>query len=132
MYLHAYVPNEEIVVMSSQKFESLSRFLAIGSAALLIQLGGVAVASQQPDIQGEMQQVLSGHIAAPLTSPAQASRGESSRSTSDSQAFARRLLQGWSASAVAGTRPAKKHHVAANSPKYQDVQAMVRRQLLGA
>lgn len=118
--------------MSSQKLRSLSRFLATGSAALLMQVGGVAVAGQQPDIQQQMQQVLSGHVEAHLTSPVQASRGESPQSTSDSQAFARRLLQGWSASAVADTRPAKEHHVAANSPKYQDVQAMVRRQLLGA
>jgi hypothetical protein len=118
--------------MSSQNLRSSSRFLAIGFAALLMQVGGLARAGQQPDIQQQMQQVLSGHIEAHLTSPAQASRGESSRSTSDSQAFARRLLQGWSVSTAARTRPSKEHHVAANSPKYQDVQAMVRRQLLGA
>jgi len=115
--------------MSSQKLQSLGRFFAIGTAALLIQIGGVAAASQQADIQQQMQEVLSGRIEANLTSHAQAGRDEAS--ATDAQAFVKRLLQGWSASAVAGARPAKEHHVAANSAKYQDVQAMVRRELLG-
>jgi len=118
--------------MSSQKPWSLGRFLAIGSAALLLQIGGVAAASQRPDIQEQMQEVLSGHIVARLSPHAQAGRDGPSRSETDTQAFAKRLLQGWSASVVAGARPPKRHRVTANPTKYADVQAMVRRQLLGA
>lgn len=118
--------------MSSQKLQSLGRFLAIGSAALFLQIGGVAVASQQPDIQAQMCEVLSGHIQAHLTSHAQAGRDEQlARSEADTQAFARRLLQGWSASVVAGAPRANEHAAAAHPRKYADVQALVRRQLLG-
>jgi hypothetical protein len=117
--------------MSSQKARSLGRFLAIGSAALLIQLGGVAAANQRPDIQEQMQEVLSGRVGAQLPTRAQAGGDEPSRSDIDTQVFAQRLLQGWSASVVAGARPAKGHHGAAKPSKYADVQAMVRRQLLG-
>lgn len=130
MYLHVLF-NQEII-MSSRKLRSLGLSLAIGSAALLIQISGVAAASQRPDIQEQMQEVLSGRVDAHLASHAQARRDESSRSATDTQAFARRLLQGWSASVVAGARPAKGHRLAAKSTKYTDVQAMVRRQLLGA
>lgn len=119
--------------MSSQKLQTLGRFLAIGSAALLLQIGGVAVAGQQPDIQAQMREVLSGHIQAHLTPHAQAGRDEHlARSDVDSQAFARRLLQGWSASVVAGSRRTHEHPAAAHPKKYADIQALVRRQLLGA
>lgn len=114
--------------MSSHELQSRARGFAIGAAALLIQIGGVATAGQ-PDIQQQMRQVLSGHIESHLTSRAQSGSDEASRT--DAQAFTRRVLQGWSAATVAGSRPAKEHHVAANSAKYLDLQAMVRRQLLG-
>lgn len=117
--------------MSLQKLRSLGRFLAIGSTALLVQIGGVAAASQRPDVQEQMQDVLSGRIEAHLPPHAQATRDESSRSATDTQAFAKRLLQGWSASVVADARPAQRHRVPVKSTKYADVQAMVRRQLLG-
>jgi hypothetical protein len=118
--------------MSPQSLRSLGRFLAIGSAALLIQAGAVAAASQRPDIQAQMQEVLCGQVEAHLPPPAQAGRDRSSQPASDAQAFAKRLLQGWSATAVARARPAQGHRVAAKPTKYADVQAMVRRQLLGA
>ena len=114
--------------MSSRKLKSFGRYLAIGAAALLIQIGGVASAGQQPDIQTQMREVLSGRVAADLTSHVSAARNEVS--ATDSQLFAQRLLQGWSVSSVDGARPAKAP-VAANSTSYQDLQAMVRRQLLG-
>lgn len=118
--------------MSSQKLNTPGRFLVIGSAALLLQIGGVAVASQHPDIQAQMREVLSGHIQARQTPHAQAGRDEqSSRSGADAQAFARRLLQGWSASVVAGAPRTNEHPAAAHPRKYADVQALVRRQLLG-
>jgi len=117
--------------MSSQRARSLVRFLAIGSAALLIQIGGVAAANQRPDIQEQMQEVLSGRVGAQLPAHTQAGRDDSSRSDTDTQMFAQRLLQGWSASVVAGARPAKGHHVGAKPTKYADVQALVRKQLLG-
>lgn len=117
--------------MSSQKAPSLARFLAIGSAALLIQIGGVAAANQRPDIQEQMQDVLSGRVGTHVPPHAQAGRNDSSQSDADTQVFAQRLLQGWSASVVAGTRPAKGHQVAGKPTKYADVQALVRKQLLG-
>ena len=117
--------------MSSQKARSLGRFLAIGSAALLIQLGGVAAANQRPDIQEQMQEVLSGRVGAQVPTHAQTGRDDSSRSDIDTQVFAQRLLQGWSASIVAGARPAKGHHITTRPTKYADVQALVRKQLLG-
>lgn len=117
--------------MSSQKLQSLGRFLAIGSAALLIQIGGAAAANQRSDIQEQMQEVLSGRIEAQLPPQARAGRDEWSRTATDTQAFAKRLLQGWSASVVAGARPAQGRHITAKSTRYADVQAMVRRQLLG-
>jgi hypothetical protein len=118
--------------MSSKNLRSLGRFLALGSAALLIQAGAVAAASQRPDIQEQMQEVLCGRAGTHMPSPARARRDESSQPASDAQAFARRLLQGWSTTAVAGARPARGHRVTAKPTKYADVQAMVRRQLLGA
>lgn len=117
--------------MSSQKLQTLGRFLAISSAALLFQVGGTAIAGQQPDIQAQMQEVLTGHVQAHPTSGASRGRDDSTRSEADNQAFARRLLQGWSTSVTAGARPAK-DHTAAHPRKYADVQAQVRRQLLGA
>jgi hypothetical protein len=125
MHIHAHP--QEIIIMSSRKLQSFARFLAIGAAALIVQTGGVAAAGQ-PDIQTQMQEVLSGRIGANLTSHASTARD--AVSAADSQGFARRLLQGWSVSSVAGARPAKEQ-VAANSTRYQDLQAMVRRQLLG-
>lgn len=119
--------------MSSQKLRSFSRFLAISSAALLLQIGGVAAAGQQPDIQAQMREVLAGHIQADLTSHAAASRDkQSSRSGPDTQAFARHLLEGWSVSIVAGAQRPNEHPAAGHPRKYADVQALVRRQLLGA
>ncbi len=120
-------------MMSSQKTWSFGRLLTIGSAALLIQAGAVAAANQRPDIQQQMQQVLSGAVGDRAARNVKSGRDEPSRSAADIQAFARRLLQGWSASVGGVARPAQRAHgVAADSGKHMDVQAMVRRQLLGA
>ena len=123
---------EEKVTMSSQKLRSFSRFLAIGSAALLIQIGAAAGANQ-PDIHEQMSEVLSGAVVAHAIPRSVSGREASSESRTDDQAFARRLLQGWSASPVSVAHPAQRPRRLAAAPEaHPDIQAMVRRQLLGA
>lgn len=118
--------------MSSQKLKSFARFLAIGSAALLLHVGSAAAANQRPDIQEQMQEVLSGNVAAHAGPRTQSRQPQASASAADSQAFVKRLLQGWSVSASAATRPAPQPSATASElSKGQDIQAMVRRQLLG-
>lgn len=118
--------------MSARNLKSFARFLAVGSAALLIQVGAAAAANRGPDIQAQMRDVLSGNITAHAALQTKAGQHDASASGGDAQAFARRLLQGWSASAGAGTRPAQQARETASAPaKSQDIQALVRRQLLG-
>jgi hypothetical protein len=124
--------NFDGIVMSSQKLNSLGRLMAIGTAALLIQIGGVAAANQRADIREQMRQVLSGAVPAHAASPAASARDGRSGSGADAQAFARRLLQGWNIAAVAdGPRAQQPHRVTADSGKHADIQAMIRRQILG-
>ena len=118
---------------SSHTCKSLGRLLAIASAALLIQVGTAGAADQRPDIQAQMQDVLTGSIPVHAAGNGVTHRHDASRSSADFQAFARQLLQGWSVSP--GARPAAaqpQRQVASGPAKSQDIQATVRRQLLGA
>lgn len=118
--------------MSKRNLKSLGRFLAVGSAALLIHIGAAAAANQQPDIQAQVRDVLSGNIPAHIVPRTETGQLDASASSGDAQAFAQRLLQGWSVSAVAGKRSAQQGHESASVPaKSQDIQALVRQQLLG-
>lgn len=120
--------------MSSRKIQSPGHFLAIGSAVLLIQIGGVAAANQRPDIQEQTREVLSGTVAAHAISRTAAApaRKNPAASGADAQAFASRLLRGWSVAAPAAARTLQQPlRMAAGSGKHADIQAMVRRQLRG-
>lgn len=118
--------------MSTRNLKSLGRILAIGSATLLIHVGAAAAANQPPDIQAQMRDVLSGNIAGHIALRTETRQHDASASSGDAQAFARRLLQGWSASAGAGTRSAQQARETASAPaKSQDIQAMVRKELQG-
>lgn len=118
--------------MSSQTRKTLGRFLAIGSAAFLVQAGAAGAANHRADLQAQIQQVLTGSIAAHAAPHADTQRHDVSRSSTDFQSFARQLLQGWS---VAGsTRPVSappQLRTASAPAKRQDIQALVQRQLLG-
>lgn len=116
--------------MSTRNLKSLGRILTVASAALLIHVGAAAAGNRMPDIQAQMRDVLSGNIhVAPRT---ETRRHDAPESSGDTQAFVRRFLQGWSASAGAGTRSAQQVRATAAAPaESQDIQAMVRRQLLG-
>ncbi len=109
---------------------SPGRFIAIGSAALLIQIGAAA-AAHPPSLQERMQEVLTGSIALDATPRAEAHRHEDTELVTDSQAFARRLLLGWSASAVHGMPGRRLRDATSNAGGHEDTQTLVRRQLLG-
>lgn len=118
--------------MSSQTLQSLGRFLAIGSAAFLIQVGAAGAANQPADLQAQMQQILTGSIAGHAAPHADKQRHGVSKSSTDFQSFARQLLQGWSVAATARPMSAPPQlRVASGPAKGQDIQALVRRQLLG-
>lgn len=118
--------------MSSQTLKSLGRFLAIGSAAFLVQIGAAGAADQGADLQAQMQEVLAGRVPARAAPHTDARRHDAAQSSSDFQSFARQLLQGWSVAAAARPLSAPQRQVAADRAQSQDIQALVRRQLLGA
>lgn len=119
--------------MSSQTFKSLGRFLAISSAAFLVQIGAASAANQGADLQAQMQEVLTGRIPAHAAPYADTHGRDVAKSSSDFQSFARQLLQGWDVAAAARPRSEPpQRQVASDHAKSQDIQALVRRQLLGA
>jgi hypothetical protein len=117
--------------MYSRKVRFFGRFLVIGSAAVLIQLGGVAAADQRSDYQEQVVEVLSGTVAAHVPQLTNSLQSASS-SNADAQAFARELLLGSRASLGASAQPTHQPRSAPVDPATrQDIQALVRRQLLG-
>lgn len=109
---------------------SPSRFLTIGAAALLLHIG-TAAAAQPPGIRERMRAVLTGSIALDGARRADARRHVGAGSETDSQAFARRLLLGWSATAVHGLPARTMSGVNSNAGAQEDMETRIRRQLLG-
>jgi hypothetical protein len=82
-------------------------------------------------IQEQTREVLSGTAAAHVPQLTDSRRQRASRSSGDVQAFTRKLLLGWSASPIARARTTQQRSAASDPAMHQDIQALVRRQLLG-
>ena len=124
--------------MSLHKF--LIRPLSLASAALVLHVGAAAAADSGGDIQQQVRAMLTGSTVS--TARSEPRDEQATTSTVDSQEFARRLLLGTSAAHVrnteaielpesAGVPGESKGTARARSLSHGDMQAMVRRLLLG-
>lgn len=123
--------------MSIRITRSFTRALPLTAAALFLHFGSAAATSPQGDIQQQMRAVLSGSIATRAIAHSEADPVTAVRSNVDTQAFARQLLLGWSASQVGRantTRPKPQAEASESSQQAaadEDFQSTVRQSLLG-
>lgn len=124
--------------MSRPITRTFARSLSIASATLLIHLGTAAAATPQNDFQRQVSAVLAGSLASRSSRHANSTREELTGSQDDAQAFARRLLQGWSLShpgrtlsAAQSRNPTAPGVTRQGSAARTDIQSTVRRFLLG-
>lgn len=117
--------------------QSFSRALPIAAVALFVHVGSAAAASPQGDIQQQMREVLTGHIATHAVPHSQSAPATAVHSNVDAQAFARQLLLGWSVSRVGRANTVKQKLQAETSESSQkpqtdeDFQSTVRQSLFG-
>lgn len=124
--------------MSVRLTRPLSRaLLPLAAAALFLHSGSAAAADPQGDIQQQMRDVLTGGIATHVIPHSESDPAPAVGSDVDTQAFAQRLLLGWSVSHVGRVNTMKQKLQAKASASGQqpqadeDFQSTVRQSLLG-
>jgi hypothetical protein len=119
--------------MSMRSTQSAARVLPL-AAVLFLHFGSTAAAVPQGDIQQQMREVLSGNTATRAIPHSERASASAVHSNLDAQAFARRLLQGWSVFQVGrGRTQTQKFQAEVSRPSRtdEDFQSAVRRSLAG-
>lgn len=121
--------------MSSPVLHTLKNSVAAASAALFIQIGSAAAATQARDFQQQVRKVLTGTLVSPPAARPDSRRPDPHDRNADTQAFVRGLLLGVSSSYRATTderpRPKGALRVARSTTTDEDTQSAVRQVLLG-